>query len=86
MSTRSIDVRVTDSDGQVVTAHFDYHVLDKPVIDDVVFSPSSAPAGTNVMISIAAHDPDGTALTYEAFADGVPLTAGAQPNVFNFTA
>lgn len=87
MATLQVTGTVTDNAGLVTP--FTGTIITQntaPVVDSVVVSPQSAPAGTLRTITINAHDAEGGPLTYTCFVEGVAATATAQPNVFTFTA
>lgn len=87
MSTLQITGTVTDADGNQSSFTGQIVVQNAPVVQSVVVTPLSAPAGTLRQIKINATDADGGPLTYTCFVDGQPATQdAADPSLFTFTA
>ena len=88
MANLTVTGTVTDSAGLSTPFTGNITTLSGPVINGVVITPQSAPAGTLRTITINATDPNTPplALTYTCLVAGTPATATSQPNVFTYMA
>lgn len=86
MAVLQVTGTVTDNAGLQTPFTGTITTQSAPVVQSVVVSPQSAPAGTTRTITINATDPDGGALTYTCFVEGQAATPTGQPNVFTFVA